>query len=739
MRRGFGYLRPYWKLHVIIGLGVVFSLAFDVGLPYSLRYIIDFALNNLAGLQTMLLGLGFLFVLAAVGRLAQDYAMADISRQLKYHMRLEFFGMIQNLPLGAISGAQPGQLSALFGHELTVLSDALRTLAADGLQASLQVVATLVLLALVNLPLTLMLLLVAPLSYLFTRRLVRGAAAAEYADKTGDAAVTHWVQDNVQAQPILRSLGLSELTLLRFRKFLDPTGATRHTLRMGFKAPYFLNRLVTTFSDLQRSLTNSLVVGVGAILIYRGTLSVGEFLAFYTLQAGLGNAISRLAEFARGQVAAAASLTRLDEVRSTAMQRPMITGNIELPRLHEAIEIDQVSFGYGDNPVLFNADLTIPANKTVALVGRSGSGKSSLLGLILRLYQPNLGRIRFDGHDLQQVTTSSLYAQIGFVPQDSGLLNLSVRDNIRLAQPEATHAEVEEAARQAEIHDVIRKLPHGYDTILLDGGRLLSPGQRQRVALARAILRDPAILILDEATSALDPETESQLFRTIRKLGADRTVLIVTHRLTVAASADYIYILDQGRVAEHGTWRKLLLANGIFQRLWSLQSGFLVSGDGSQASITAERVGAVPLFAGLEPAILETLATKFRVQRFAQGNTILEQGDAGENFYIIVRGQVQVSLMGRDGQDIHLAILEDGEYFGEIALLEGGATTATVRASLPTLCLCLRHTDFQALLDSQPAMRSALSDTMLRRSLEQTIAQGRAASNQPDLFDRLSE
>lgn len=441
----------------------------------------------------------------------------------------------------------------------------------------------------------------------------------------------------------------------------------------------------------------------------------------------------------RGQVAVAASLARLDEVRVAALQRPVTPGSVALPRLHEAIEIEQVSFGYGNNPVLFNADLTIPANKTVALVGRSGSGKSSLLGLILRLYQPTQGAIRFDGHDLQNVTDASLYTQIGFVPQDSGLLNLSVRDNIRLAQPEATHAEVEEAARQAEIHDVIRKLPHGYDTILQDGGRLLSPGQRQRVALARAILRDPAILILDEATSALDPETESQLFSTIRRLAADRTVVVVTHRLAVAASADYIYILDQGHVAEHGTWRNLLLANGIFQKLWNLQSGFLVSGDGSQASITAERLGVVPLFAGLEAAILETLATKFRVQRFAQGNTILEQGDPGENFYIIVRGQVKVSLKGRDGQDIDLAILEDGEYFGEIALLEGGTTTATVRANLPTLCLCLRHSDFQTLLDSQPAMHAALSDILLKRSLLQTIAQGRGASNQPGLFDRLTE
>jgi ATP-binding cassette subfamily B protein len=382
--------------------------------------------------------------------------------------------------------------------------------------------------------------------------------------------------------------------------------------------------------------------------------------------------------------------------------------------------------------------LNIPANKTVAVVGRSGSGKSTLLGLILRLYQPTQGTIRFDTYNLRDITADSLHAQIGLVPQDGGLLNLSVRDNIRLAQPDASPERVEQAARLAEIHTVIQKLPLGYDTVLREGGRLLSPGQRQRVALARAILSDPAILILDEATSALDPETEAQLFNTIQKLAVNRTIVVVTHRLAAAANADYIYVLDQGRVAEHGTWRTLLLANGIYQKLWNLQSGFQVSEDGSQAKITAERLGAIPLFAGLDGESLETVAAKFTVQRFTQGNAILEQGDLGENFYIIVRGQVKVLSRGRNEKLVQLAVLEDGDYFGEIALLEGGTTTATVQATLPTLCLCLRQADFKALLKAQPAMHAALEDMLLRRSLAQTIAQGRAASSQPELFDRLT-
>lgn len=734
LRRGAAYLRPYWRPHIFIGLGVLLTLAFEVGLPYSLKYIIDFALHDAASLQAVLIGLAILFVLAVIGRVTQDYAMSIVEHHLKYKLRLEFFGAIQNMPLGVISNAQPGELASLFGHEILILNDALRTLVADGLQASLQLVLTLALLASVNLPLTLVLGLVMPLTYWITRRLVRQAAAADYTSKRGDAALTHWVQDHVQAQPILRALGLRQLTLTRFKQALDPMGG-KWTI---FQSTFFPNRLVVTFTDLQRALVNTLVVGIGAVLVYQGNLSIGEFLAFYSLQASLGNAIGRLSAFVSGQVAATASLARLDEIRATALTKPVSPETVNLSRLNEAILVKDVSFSYGHGQVLSNLNLTIPAGKTVAVVGRSGSGKSSLLGLILRLYQPTQGEILFDNHVLGNITEDSLYGQIGVVPQDSGLLNLSVRENIRLAQPNASDAEVERAARLAEIHDVIQRLPHGYNTFLQEGGRLLSPGQRQRVALARAILRDPALLILDEATSALDPETETQLFTTIKNLAADRTIVVVTHRLAAATHADYIYVLDQGRVAEHGTWRTLLLANGLYQKLWNLQSGFVVSEDGGRASITAKRLGAVPLFATLDEANLESLASKFSVQRFAQDETILEQGEFGEYFYIIVRGQVRVLMKGRDGQTIELAILEDGEYFGEIALLEGGATTATVEASLPTLCLRLRQTDFQTLLDAQPAMRSALSSALLERSLRQTIAQGRAASNQPELFDRLT-
>jgi ATP-binding cassette subfamily B protein len=233
-----------------------------------------------------------------------------------------------------------------------------------------------------------------------------------------------------------------------------------------------------------------------------------------------------------------------------------------------------VGFRYEDEGFeLSGVDVRIPKGSHTALVGASGSGKSTVLNLLLRFYDPTKGQVLFDGRDIRTGTQDSLRNQMGMVFQDSFLFNATILDNIRMGRPEASEAQVEAAARAAEIHDFIAALPQGYHSVVGERGSQLSGGQRQRLAIARALVRDPAILILDEATSALDYATEAAVNATLLKVAKNRTVITVTHRLGTAAMAHHLVVLDKGRVVERGTHDELLARAGVYAALWHNQMG----------------------------------------------------------------------------------------------------------------------------------------------------------------------
>jgi len=279
-------------------------------------------------------------------------------------------------------------------------------------------------------------------------------------------------------------------------------------------------------------------------------------------------------QFIPVSIQAAAAVRHIQELLDEPSRGADRPGAPDLPRITNDITFDHVTFQYEGalEPVLDNLSLKLEVGKSIAIVGPSGSGKSTLLNLILRLYVPDEGHVTIDGVDIRKVTLESLRKCMAVVFQENMLFNMSIRENIRLGREGATDAEVEGAARKAEIHRYIMSLPQKYDTVVGERGDTLSGGQRQRIAIARAIIRNPSVLLLDEATSALDQTTEAAINRTLLKVAKGRTMIWSTHRLTSVVDMDEIIVISGGRVIERGSHEELLAKNGVYRRLWDDQS-----------------------------------------------------------------------------------------------------------------------------------------------------------------------
>jgi ATP-binding cassette subfamily B protein len=321
--------------------------------------------------------------------------------------------------------------------------------------------------------------------------------------------------------------------------------------------------------------------------------------------------------------------------------------------------------------------------------------------------------------DLRQAKQASLRTQKAVVFQDSFLFNATIRENIALARPDATEAEVVEAAKSAEIHEFIMTLPDAYNTMVGERGSRFSGGQRQRIAIARAVLKDPAILVLDEATSALDAASEHAINATLRRIGRGRTVISVTHRLSSVVNMDRVCLFNKGRLVEEGSHKQLLASGGFYTELWRKQSGVhvAVESDASeeQASVDGAWLGEVPLMKGVAAETLAEVARWFGTEKFREDRVIVQQGDPGDRFYILARGSVEVSRI-ENGQSVWLAKLEDGDYFGEMALLSDQPRNATVRALTPCVCLSLPRYRFHRLLAREPELREHIEKMSAARS-----------------------
>jgi len=707
-----GYLKPYWPQCLIVLAAIAPTVAFCTLQPLAFRAIIDEAIlpRDMHRLGQLMLFLSALVVLRLIGEVAKEYVAARVGAAAMNGLRLRIFDHLQRLSLGFYGRMPAGDLLFRYTNDLTAIDTFISRELPNAIARLLTLVACGAMLFTVDWRLALGSVIAVLLLSLAPRYLGPRANRASTQLQAENAAVASTVQENIGAQPLIKVFGLSDLAVQEFQGQI--TRAARTSIRFGL-----LGGLLSATVGVGGTSISVLAIGVGASLVIRGALTVGTLFSFTELLWYVGESLQGVSSVFRPLQQAVAASVRIREI----LDEPVLVNDAPdaglLAPFAREIRFADVVFSYnGVDLNLDQADFTIPQGASVAFVGPSGCGKSTALALIARLHDPSAGQVLYDGVDVRTVTQASLRQQIGMVFQDNFLFNTSVRENIRLGRPAATDEEVEAAADAAEIHDFILALPGGYDTIAGERGGRLSGGQRQRIGIARALLRNPAILLMDEATSALDAGTEAAVNATLARVCRGRTSIAVTHRLSTVRQLDRIFVVERGRIVEQGTHDALLGRGGAYARLWNKQAGMALSDDGSRATINPQKLATVPIFSALDAPHLAQIAPLFVTENVPEGRTVVLQGDPGDRFYVIVRGKVEVVAAADRAAPRRIAVLQDGDFFGEMALLHDVPRNASVRTLAASTFLTLTRGPFDDLLARMPSVRAAVEAVVAERT-----------------------
>lgn len=566
-RRLFGYLRPFWFSMSVAGLCLVLASGTNLVFPWVIQHLLDsvFVRHDQGLLNQIALLLLAVFALSMLFGFGQNYLLSYTSERLVADLRKKVHSHLQSLSLAFFNNRRVGDIMSRVTTDVTRVQAGLTTNILSLIQQMITLSGSVLIIALLDWRLTLLIVLVVPLiilsAMLFGRRF-RGSTKAVQ-DELG--AVSSILEETLSSIRVVKSFAREPYEIERF-----DSGVER-----AFNLSMRLTRARALFAPLVSFLAFVgvvIVIWFGGTEVLAGHLTPGQLVSFVIYMVLIAGPMAQLGNL-YGQIQEAlGAAERIFELLDAAPERPDPPTAIALPTLDGQIVFEHVSFGYRpDAPVLRDLSLTLPAGKTVALVGPSGAGKTTITGLIPRLYEPDSGHIFVDGYDLQQVKIRSLREQIALVPQEPTLFGGTIRENIAYGRLDATMAEIEAAAEAAHAAEFIACQPQGYDTLVGERGVKLSAGQRQRIAIARAVLRDPRILILDEATASLDNESEALVQDALHRLMRQRTTLVIAHRLTTVEDADQILVLDRGQIIEQGTHTELLAREGLYARLYLRQ------------------------------------------------------------------------------------------------------------------------------------------------------------------------
>ncbi|HDM4066860.1 TPA: SAV1866 family putative multidrug efflux ABC transporter [Staphylococcus aureus] len=576
IKRYLQFVKPYkYRIFATIIVGII-KFGIPMLIPLLIKYAIDGVINNHALTTdekvhhlTIAIGIAlFIFVIVRPPiEFIRQYLAQWTSNKILYDIRKKLYNHLQALSARFYANNQVGQVISRVINDVEQTKDFILTGLMNIWLDCITIIIALSIMFFLDVKLTLAALFIFPF-YILTvyvffgrlRKLTRERSQAL-------AEVQGFLHERVQGISVVKSFAIEDNEAKNFDKkntnFL--TRALKHTRWNAYSFA-----AINTVTDIGPII----VIGVGAYLAISGSITVGTLAAFVGYLELLFGPLRRLVASFTTLTQSFASMDRVFQLIDEDYDIKNGVGAQPIEIKQGRIDIDHVSFQYNDNeaPILKDINLSIEKGETVAFVGMSGGGKSTLINLIPRFYDVNSGQILIDGHNIKDFLTGSLRNQIGLVQQDNILFSDTVKENILLGRPTATDEEVVEAAKMANAHDFIMNLPQGYDTEVGERGVKLSGGQKQRLSIARIFLNNPPILILDEATSALDLESESIIQEALDVLSKDRTTLIVAHRLSTITHADKIVVIENGHIVETGTHRELIAKQGAYEHLYSIQN-----------------------------------------------------------------------------------------------------------------------------------------------------------------------
>ncbi|CAM2064157.1 ATP-binding cassette domain-containing protein [Sulfidibacter corallicola] len=709
-----GFLMRQWLLSLLVLLAITIQMGFRLSVPLAFQAVFDQAIAP-GDLRRLMLIIGVvtgLWIIQTIFSVVQDLASARAGLHIINQIRARMYDLINFLSAGRLQNQSSGDLLSRFSNDLANVEQALVQHFYVFVFSMLNLTLSLILLFIMDWRLAGVALGGMLISLLLPKLASERAKRANYRRKGQEGQLISTIQEHIQAQDLVRSFNLRPLQRSHFD---DQVAAFDRRAMIAYRADSMVSRL----GSQSAAYLQVVILGTGAYLVIGGSLTIGTLVGFSALLQNLVAAISHGSGATAQLVKGSGSLQRIEEFLHSEPDWRDRNGAESMPRPQSGLSCHDLHFEYEDHvEALCGVDLTCPLGTRSAIVGPSGSGKSTLLKLIMRFEKPLKGHLEVDGGKVTNFSLEAWRNHLGLVPQESFLFQTSLRENIRLGKLSASDQEVEAAAWAAGIHDFIMGLPERYDTIVRERGSNLSGGQRQRIAIARAILRKPAFLVLDEATSALDPATERDICGTFDRIGKDCALISVTHRLHTVSGYEQILVMDHGKVVERGTHAELLAAEGLYRELWDKQQGFEVSADGQDAAIKPERLQKIPLFSEVDLDLLEEISDLMESRYQPQDTLLFSKGDPGEAFYIVVDGMVEVMPYDEKTTKYRKLLLENGDFLGELSLLDNKPRSASVKTLRPTLFLRLGRTRFDQLLARSPDIRAKLErKAKVRRAL----------------------